>query len=467
LLLISGLVLFAFIALATYREITPEWRRYQADYKEFLIKNAKDDSARERAKKIEIGIQQIYLDSLKKADRCTSCHMGVENPLMASAEQPFRQHSGDYLQNHPVAKFGCTVCHYGQGRAANKKEAHGEGRDTHWDFPIMPLKYIQSACALCHDFEMLEQEGGENVAKGEKLFREKGCKGCHKLNGVGGDLGKALDGVGSKPIAYFPMKYVVGDHTTYNWIKQHFDDPRKIVPESEMRAFITGEESDLLTTYVLTLRAEEMPHNYKLIKHIRTLKSDGESLYKMYCVACHTTGKYSVYDEIFKRTIPAIMNPAFLKTIDNKHLEKIIKEGRTGTQMTAWKADAAGLTNEEINKIIEYVTKDKPKENPESFGFSKFKANVTHGEEIYKIRCAFCHGADGKGGEGLLGINLRNPVVQKADPEFLAMTVRDGREGTPMVPFGKKGIGLEEQDIADVVAFVKTLSQRTTLEAHH
>jgi len=467
LLLMSGLVLLAFVALATYREITPEWEKYQTEYKDFLIKNAKDNAAKERAKKIEIGVQQIYLGSLKKSDRCMSCHRGVENPLMEKAEQPFRQHSGDYLKNHPIAKFGCTVCHYGQGHATNKKEAHGKGRDTHWDFPIMPQKYIQSSCAVCHDFEMLKQEGGEKVARGEELFMEKGCRGCHKLNKIGGDLGKELDGVGSKPIAYFPMKNVIGDHTSYNWIKQHFVDPRAIVPESEMRVFLTDEESDLLTTYILTLRAEEMPQNYRLTKHIRTLKLDGESLYKMYCIACHTTGKYSVYDEIFKRTIPAIMNPAFLKTIDNRLLKKFIKEGRTATQMTAWKADAAGLTDEEISKIIEYLTKDKPKENPEPFGFSKFKTNIKHGEEVYKIRCAFCHSEDGKGGDGFLGINLRNPVVQNADPEFLAITIRDGREGTPMVPFGKNGMRLTEQEIADVVAYVKTLSTQIAVAKGH
>ena len=460
LLLISALVLFAFVAIATYSELAPEWKGYQTDYKEFLIKNATDEATRKRAEKIEIGMQQIYLRYLKKADRCINCHRGIENPLMADAEQPHRQHSGNYLENHLIAKFGCTVCHRGQGRGMNTKEAHGE-EHTHWDFPIMPTKYIQGSCALCHDFEMLQQEGGENVAKGEELFRKKGCRGCHKLNGVGGDLGKELDGIGSKARAYFPMKYVVGDRTIYNWVRQHFDDPRKIVPESEMRVFLTEDEADLLTTYILTFRAEQMPRNYMLIKNIVIPKTDGESLYKMYCIACHSDGKLSLYDEILKRTIPAIMNPSFSKAIDDNYLKKIIKEGRKGTQMTAWKVDAAGLTDEEINKITDYITMNRPEEKPESFGFSGFKVDIEHGKELYKVRCELCHGAEGKGGEGYLGINLRNPVVQKlANPEFLAITVRDGREGTPMAPFGMKGLKLNNQDITDVVAYVKTLSQK-------
>jgi len=138
-----------------------------------------------------------------------------------------------------------------------------------------------------------------------------------------------------------------------------------------------------------------------------------------------------------------------------------VEEGRTGTQMTAWKTSAAGLSDREIDRIVKYLTRERPLEKPEPFGFSKFKVDITHGEELYKIRCALCHGKTGEGGEGFLGVSLRNPVVQKmADPDFLAITLRDGRNGTPMAPFGKKGVGLGGQSIADVVAYVRTLSNK-------
>jgi mono/diheme cytochrome c family protein len=454
-LLISSLVLIAFMGIAFNRELNPEWKKYQTEYKDFLVKNAADDSTRKRAEQIAIGMQQIYIKSLKRSDRCISCHRGVENPLMAKAEPPFRQHSGTYLENHAVAKFGCTVCHRGQGRAMNTREAHGE-EHTHWDFPLIPSAYITGSCAQCHDYGMLEKEGGERVAAGERLFREKGCKGCHKVDGKGGDLGKDISGIGARPFAYFSMKHVVGDHTLYNWIKQHFIDPRNIVPESDMRAFLTEEEAELLTAYMLTFTTEEMPRNYTLIKNIIPPKTDGESLYKMYCIACHEDGRYSVYDEIFERTIPAIMNPSFIKTIDDNHLRKIIKEGRKGTQMTAWKANAAGLTDKEIDEIINYTTRNRPNERVSPFGFSRFKTDVKQGESLYNLRCALCHGDDGKGGKRRLGISLR---VKDIDPEFLAITVRDGRTGTPMVAFGEMGVRLKDQDIADMVAYVKTLSQ--------
>ena len=457
LIFISGLLLFVFTLFVAYKELSPEWKNYQAEYKELLIKKAKDGAVKVIARSLDFKIPQIYLGSRKKVDRCTSCHMGVENPLMVNVPIVYKQHSGDYLEDHPADRFGCTICHNGQGRATSTKEAHGTGRDIYWDYPIIPFKYIQSSCAQCHDFEMLKQNGAEIVAEGEKLFRERGCKGCHKLNGVGGLLGKALDNIGSQPFAYFPMRYVKGERTVYSWHRQHFADPRNMVPESEMRAFLNDEESDFLTTYILTLKSEDQ--KFICIRQSRKEVMDGESLYKMYCIACHTTGKYSVYDEIFKRTIPAVMNPAFLKTVDNKLLKKIIEEGRGQTPMTAWKADAAGLADGEINRIIKYITRNRPKEKPEPFQFSKFKGNIGQGEELFKVRCARCHGAEGEGGEDFLGISLKNPVVEKeADPEFIAITIRDGRKGTPMAAFGKNGVGLEDQTIVDIVTYVRALS---------
>jgi len=457
-LLISAIVLLFFSIFVIVKEIRPEWKEYQAEYKELFIEKAGSAEMIEKAETFEIGHQQVYLKTLKRVDRCMNCHIGVDNPQMADAEVPYKQHSGNYLANHPIAKFGCTVCHDGQGRATNTKEAHGRELDTYWDTPILPIKYLESSCAGCHDKEMLQQNGAVKVANGEKLFREKGCKGCHKLGGVGGIIGKALDGIGSQPKHYFPQVHVEGDKTTYTWLQEHFIDPRKIVPESEMKVSVTDEEADLLTVYALTIKNEEMPKQYRRITQYREKPMSGEALYKMYCVACHTTGKVSFYDEIFSRTIPAVMNPAFTRSIDDNFLKKMIEEGRTDTQMTAWKSDAAGLTESEINRIVKYLTQNRPEDRPDPFGFAGFKTNARNGGQLYKVRCQLCHGEDGKGGEELLGIDLRNPVVQSADPEFLAITVRDGRPGTPMVPFGMKGLKLENQDIADIVAHIRTLS---------
>lgn len=457
---LSGVVFLLFMGFVGHRELSPEWKRYQKEYRELLIQNAPDEAFKEKARALETGMQQVFLSSLQRVDRCMNCHLGAETPLLVDAKLPFKAHSGSYLKDHPPERFGCTICHNGQGRATNQKEAHGIGRDSHWDLPIIPFEYIQSSCASCHDFEMLNRNGADRVARGEKLFRERGCKGCHKLEGVGGVLGNALDGVGSQPVAYFPMKHVEGKRTIYTWLKEHFDDPRNIVVGSEMLSDLSDEESTVLTTYVLSLRSHEVAKEYRRIKKSWPLEKEkdrDEQLYKMYCIACHTTGKDSIYDDVFKRTIPAIMNPSFLRAADDNYLRTVISEGRADTQMTAWKEAVAGLSDKDIDLIIGYLTRERPVEKPEPFKFARFKGDATNGEQLYRIRCMSCHGEKGQGG---VGLNVRNPVVQGADPEFLAITVRDGREGTHMAAFGKNGIGFSDQDITDVVTYVQTLASK-------
>ena len=458
--LLSGVILLIALFFVAGRELFPEWERYQRDYRKLVVEKAPDEATLQKAKALKTGVTQIYLSELKRVDRCTNCHLGVENPLMAGAEAPFSQHSGDYLKQHPPEKYGCTICHNGQGRATNKEEAHGLAHGVHWDRPIIPFKYIQGSCAACHDFEALKTMGGVKVAQGRELFLERGCMGCHKLDGTGGVLGKALDGVGSQPVAYFPMKYVEGEKTIYTWMKEHFDDPRNIVLESEMLGDLTDEESDRLSTYILSLRADEVPRTYRRMTGTTNASfenDDPERLYKIYCIACHTTGKDSVYDEVFNRTIPAIMNPAFLRAVDDALLKTFISEGRADTPMTAWKEEAAGLSEKVLDKIISYLTQHRPKDRPEPFEVSKFKGNRENGKILYKVRCMSCHGDRGQGG---VGLNLRNPVVQKANPEFLAITVRDGRDGTHMAPFGEKGVGLRDQDIVDVVTYIQKLAEK-------
>jgi len=463
LLLIGSVVFVAYSVRAIYTDnVSPEWMKYQEKYKKLVIKRAPDEKTRNLAKELKVGIQQVYLSKLNQVDRCMSCHIGVDNEMVSDVDQPIRSHKGDYLKNHPPDRFGCTVCHHGQGRAIDIRNAHGIGLDTHWDYPVLPTEYMQSACPSCHSIGWLAGNGGEKVAKGEGIFRKRGCLGCHKMQGRGGILGKKLDGVGSQPIAYFPMAHVRGEKTVYAWMKQHFDDPRNIVPQSEMIADLTDEESILLTTYVLSLSDEEIPKEYQYREETPSVQEQpedpGEAMYNLYCVGCHAAGTESVYDEVFKRTIPAIQNPSFLAAVSDKYLHIVISEGRTGTPMTSWKEAAAGLRPDEIDAIIRYITRNRPATGPKPFEFVKYQGNAKRGQEIFNIRCVDCHGRSGEGG---VGLNLRNPVVQKyADPEFLAVTLRDGRVGTHMVAFGSQGVGLNDQDIVDVITYVKTLSSK-------
>ncbi len=77
-----------------------------------------------------------------RTDRCTTCHLGIEDPLFAGAEKlVFRTHP-DYeniFKRHPAEKFGCTVCHGGQGSELSPDHKS-----------ILKGEMVQASCVRCH-----------------------------------------------------------------------------------------------------------------------------------------------------------------------------------------------------------------------------------------------------------------------------------------------------------------------------
>lgn len=64
------------------------------------------------------------------------------------------------------------------------------------------------------------------------------------------------------------------------------------------------------------------------------------------------------------------------------------------------------------------------------------------GKSIYLQRCAFCHGADGKG-DGPAGQSLNPPPAnftaadwwKRTNPEQVRQVIENGKDGSAMVPF--------------------------------
>lgn len=90
--------------------------------------------------------------------------------------------------------------------------------------------------------------------------------------------------------------------------------------------------------------------------------------------------------------------------------------------------------------------------------------DAAHGAEVYAGTCSSCHGPDAKGLEGL-GKDLHNNafVAERSDQEMLDF-LKVGRPATD--PLNTTGVdmppkggnpALQDQDLLDVVAYVRTL----------
>jgi len=461
LLLVSSWVTLVFLLAAAVREnYLSHWQIVQRHYRTLLEQKATDERGRELQRNFRIELRQVSLPGLKTVDRCVTCHVGIDDPRMTDVPQPYRVHPGDILQNHPADRFGCTVCHQGQGPATTFRDAKAD--DVFWDYPLLTAELTQSSCFSCHDPARLPADQVPLLLAGMKLYDEKSCGSCHRLNGRGGTLGPALDDEGSKTRHQLTMVSLQPPHTTWRWHEAHFRDPGGVVPASQMKnPTVTEREALALTVYMLALRQRDVPESYlapdKIEQKFRSLHPvplQGEQLYRQYCFACHGNGTYGRWDKTFNRFIPAIRGASLIATAAPAYWEANITKGRPGTQMPAWGPQAGGLQPAEVTALIDYLRAGAPSR-------PALEPAVTMGDRdrglrLFAQNCAGCHGIGGRGG---FAPELANPTFQQAaTDEFIVTTIRHGRQGTAMPSFQRPGFsGLRDAEIADLLAYVRSL----------
>lgn len=78
-------------------------------------------------------------------------------------------------------------------------------------------------------------------SEGQRIYQSSNCSECHTINGIGGTMGPDLTHVGSRR-----------DRV---WLKGHFKDPQKYVPDSVMPPVMASDaDIEQLTDYMLTLK---------------------------------------------------------------------------------------------------------------------------------------------------------------------------------------------------------------------
>jgi hypothetical protein len=119
-LAVVGVLLVISTVLFARNDREHEWRWYQAEFKRLVSEKYGPD----KAKTVPVGLQQIWIPSMAKADRCVTCHQALGWKGFETADEPYRTHPAEILKSHPPETFGCTSCHGGQGWAIDAGPAH-------------------------------------------------------------------------------------------------------------------------------------------------------------------------------------------------------------------------------------------------------------------------------------------------------------------------------------------------------
>lgn len=268
-LAIVGVALILSCVLFFASDRAHNWRGYQSRFRTQVVAKFGADKART----VPGGVQQIWVPGLRRADRCVTCHQATAWKGFEAAEEPFRTHPVDPLRLHPVEKFGCTVCHGGQGWAVDTAEAHGEV--AHWEEPLLSRSLgesyslatsrnalLQMNCNICHRYDR-ETRGADAINLAKRLVEEKGCRACHTINNRGGHIGPDLTRVGEKAPEQYDYTRLSGQNTAFAWHVAHLKNPKYVSPDTVMPAFeFTTEQAQAIAMLVLSWRQVDLPAAY-------------------------------------------------------------------------------------------------------------------------------------------------------------------------------------------------------------
>lgn len=207
-------------------------------------------------------VQQIVLEDLEddfyfaksqKVDRCTTCHLAIDQKGFEKAPQPFRTHPKLDLflgtdSPHPLEKIGCTVCHGGSGQsmsfvqAAHTPQSEEQEKSwrkeyrwhelKHWEAKMLPLQHTQASCTKCHQ-GVMEIPEAPKLNEGRRLAQQYGCFGCHTVKGFDNrwKVGPSLLNIQSK--------------VERDWVSRWLQNPKSFRPSTQMPSIFHQENTNL------------------------------------------------------------------------------------------------------------------------------------------------------------------------------------------------------------------------------
>ena len=306
--------------------------------------------------------------------------------------------------------------------------------------------------------------GAPQLVRGKALAVRLGCRGCHRIGGVGGDHGPDLSRVGLKRATDLDFAGVDGPRTVAAWHRAHLREPTRVAPGSKMPAYLlAAEDEDAIVTYLLSLRGghvrlDLLPKETvrARLDDTRDYPGDGEALFATFCAVCHGERGEGQYLESLGRFVPSARNPDMLSIASDQYLEYTIDHGRPGRDMPPWGTKDGGLAPEEVQALVAWLRAAQPV--PPSFSEVRAVArpDSSRGQVTYDHDCAGCHGLLAEG--TVIAPSLANAEFSfVASDRFLYETIVNGRANTGMPAHTH----LSAEVAAGLISWIRSVSRST------
>ena len=302
------------------------------------------DMAAPPTKIMQISLPDLTINynfkDVPRYDRCTTCHQGIDKvgydkdasgkPMPeVFASHPFLTSGATYVDvkgkvvpaglyldgngPHPINAFGGTICHGGQGSGTDFtfashtpadveeeehwKEKYGWQAIHHWDYPMLPQRFIESSCVKCHH-QITDIPQAKKLQAGYQRIVQYGCTGCHTIGGEG-SFGPDL----TDERTVGPNLSHVASKVTKDWVLKWIKNPHAFRPDTRMPRFygLTNNDSkdDLPKSHAEIhaiahyLFARSTPPEDFVAPPAQTDARRGKELFlQKGCLACHQHRPY-------------------------------------------------------------------------------------------------------------------------------------------------------------------------------
>ena len=439
---------FVVLAMSVKKAFEQEYVEHQKAYYELL---------EEEYTGAEIKQVNVATPSVDMIDRCQSCHVGASNPDAVAFEQPLTAHPsivpGMEKDPHDFNKIGCSVCHDGNGRALEKHDAHGEFHG--WIKPMLIGSLAQANCSRCHAMEGEALAGAELYAKGQELFLEKACWGCHTIAGVSSSSqAPELSNAGGKfTYDYLVESIVVPKANDENSKMPQFDWVHDEETVAALATYLKGQQKNRLRTEdsaplgYIKPKSEQARIQTPSVAAGRSLFAGAPfegSVAKGGCVNCHAV--HNSDGDLAGGTI----GPELTWTVRSRG-RAYVKEHITNSRSHV--ADSIMPTFKDYN--------DAELESLVSYLSTLDYKLGSNGQKLYDAYCVSCHGEDLEGNGKIA--SMLDPLPRDFSKyQFVASyedrfkeSIRHGVKGTAMPAWEEI---MTDKQIEVLVDFIKEKS---------
>ncbi len=206
---------------------------------------------------------------------------------------------------------------------------------------------------------------------------------------------------------------------------------------------------------ILTLLAAcDPPGKPKLSDDEVAAPADFKTIFAQNCSGCHGNDGQKGPGRVLN-------NPLYLKVSTKENIRGILVNGRPGTLMPAFaKSNGGPLTDKQIDTLVSGMESEWAKpftaSDIPSYDGTGFTGDPENGRKLFAKSCYACHA---KG--GVAGALLDPSYLSLSSNQNLRTSIIVGRPDFPGLPMPdyrslKMGHALDNQDIADLVAFLSS-----------